>query len=224
MRHIAQTSLSATLAALLLLAAPMAAHAQDSTAAETEQPADPAEDLGLSLGEAVDEDGNRLGEEYIQEAAGDWTIVCIRTTLTDDPCSLRQLLRDGEGNSISTVDIVSFPPGNQVVAAGRIVTPLETLLTQQATLSVDGGAGRRYPFEFCTDQGCISRVGFAEADINAFRRGAEATLTIVPALAPDQKVRATMSLAGFTAGFKRLQELNQANAAAVAAARAANGN
>ena len=60
--------------------------------------------------------------------------------------------------------------------------------------------------------------------MNAFRRGAQATLTIVPALAPDQRVRATMSLAGFTAGFKRLQELNQANAEAIRLAREAQGN
>jgi len=56
--------------------------------------------------------------------------------------------------------------------------------------------------------------------VNAFRRGAEASLTIVPAGAPDQRVSLSLSLIGFTAGFGRIMELNEANAAAIAAARA----
>lgn len=217
MTPIVQTRLAA--AALALLLAAPAGFAQDQAEAEN-----PVDDLGLSTGEPVDAEGNRLGEEYILQVEGDWTIVCIRTGLDQDPCSMRQLLEDAEGNSISTVDLVSLGSGNDVVAAGRIVTPLETLLTQQVTLSVDGGAGKRYPFNFCTAQGCIARVGFSEGDVNAFRRGAQATLTIVPALAPDQKVNATMSLTGFTATYARLTELNAANAEAVRRARAAQGN
>jgi len=206
--------------------ASMAMAQEAETPADPTPEADPASELGLSLGEPVDEDGNRLGEEYILETAGDWTMVCVRTTLSQDPCSMRQLLRDVEGNPISTVDIVSFK-NSQVVAAGRIITPLETLLTQQVTLSVDGGAAKRYPFELCTTQGCIARVGFSEGDVNAFRRGAQAIVSIVPALAPDQRVEAIMSLIGFTAGFERLQGLNAANAEAVRAAQQAaaeNGN
>lgn len=223
MRPIVQTPLTAVALVAALAISP--AFAQDNAAggadAAPAQSGEPADQLGLSLGEPVDAEGNRLGEEYILDVEGDWTLVCIRTQLDQDPCSMRQLLQDADGNSISTVDVVSLTGGNQVIAAARIVTPLETLLTQQVTLSVDGGPGKRYPFEFCTEQGCIARVGFSDGDVNAFRRGNAATMTIVPALAPNQKVTATMSLSGFTAAFSRLQELNAANAAAVERARAA---
>jgi hypothetical protein len=37
----------------------------------------------------------------------------------------------------------------------------------------------------------------------AFRAGNAATLKIVPALAPDQQVVLTLSLAGFTASFEK---------------------
>lgn len=227
MKPIAQTLLIAFTAATLLATGPVLA--QDAAPA-TEAPATAAPAIeeapvpdaveGLATGEPVDADGNPLGQEYIKEVSGDWAIVCIRSGLSDDPCSLRQRLNDQGGNPVAVIDIVSMPPGRQVVAAGRIVTPLETLLTQQITLSVDGGAGKRYPFEFCMKDGCVSRVGFADGDVNAFRRGNAATVTIVPVLAPDQKVNAIMSLKGFTDGFKRLTELNLANQAAIEGARA----
>lgn len=225
MRPFAQTALRPlALAALLSLGTlPTAAQNEAAEAPAADAEAQSSSDLDLQMGEPVDEEGNTLGEEYILEVQGDWTIVCIRTVLPDDPCSMRQLLRDPDGAAISTVDIVSLPPGSQAIAAGRIITPLETLLTQQVTLAVDGGAGKRYPFEYCNQLGCISRVGFTEGDVNAFRRGAQATMTIVPALARDQRVQATMSLSGFTAGFNRVKELNEANARAIEAAQAAEG-
>jgi invasion protein IalB len=40
------------------------------------------------------------------------------------------------------------------------------------------------------------------------KRGNVAKLTIVPAVAPGQKVELDVSLSGFTAGFARLQELS----------------
>ncbi len=49
--------------------------------------------------------------------------------------------------------------------------------------------------------GCIARVGFTQAEIDGFKKGAKATLTIVPVAAPDQKVALDISLKGFTAGF-----------------------
>ena len=41
--------------------------------------------------------------------------------------------------------------------------------------------------------------GAGDADL--FKRGNAATITIVPALAPDQPVELSLSLSGFTAGF-----------------------
>jgi invasion protein IalB len=68
-------------------------------------------------------------------------------------------------------------------------------------MQVDAGQTRRYPFAFCDTEGCYSRLGFTEADVDQMRRGSSATLTVVPAMAPDQEVVLEMSLSGFTAGM-----------------------
>jgi invasion protein IalB len=48
-----------------------------------------------------------------------------------------------------------------------------------------------------------------EADVTAFKRGKEATITIVPALAPDQTVDLALSLSGFTAGYDKASVIEQ---------------
>jgi invasion protein IalB len=87
------------------------------------------------------------------------------------------------------------------VAGATIVVPLETLLTEQLTIAVDGAQPKRYPFTWCAPLGCIARVGFTQAEIDGFKKGAKATITIVPFAAPDQPVNLDLSLKGFTAGF-----------------------
>ncbi|MDT0683728.1 invasion associated locus B family protein [Roseicyclus sp. F158] len=170
---------------------------------------------------AASVEGAALGQTYILEASGDWEVHCVNTQLDADPCVLHQLLQDGAGNSVATIEIVSIPGGQQAVAGATIVTPLETLLTQQVTLSVDSGQARRYPFTFCVPAGCVSRVGFTEAEVNSFRRGAAANLRIVPASAPDQEVNLNVSLSGFTDGFSMVREANLANAAEIEELQAA---
>ena len=52
-----------------------------------------------------------------------------------------------------------------------------------------------------------------------FKKGANATMTIVPFVAPDQKVELKVSLKGFTAGLDAVAAANKlADAAAAAAA------
>jgi invasion protein IalB len=87
--------------------------------------------------------------------------------------------------------------------------PLETSLPAQVTVAIDGGAGKRYPFAFCNPVGCYARVGLTDADISAYKRGNEAKITIVPALAPDQKVVLNLSLEGFTAAYDKVSVLDR---------------
>ena len=203
---------AAILAAALALALAAPAAAQD-------------DDLSLDMGTPVEEGAGaaepELGSAYVREVFTDWEIRCIRTELEHDPCAMHQILQDGEGNAVATIELVNLPERQQAAAGATIVTPLETLLTRQITLSVDDGPQRQYPFSFCTAQGCVARVGFTGPEVDAFRRGAVARLVIYPAGAPDTPVELDASLSGFTAGFARLQELNALNAEAVAAARAA---
>lgn len=175
-------------------------------------------ELGLSMGTAEGEapagDGTpQVGQQYVAEVSGDWEIRCVKTENGKDPCQLYQLLRDDNGNSVAEFSLFNLANAGEAVAGATIITPLETLLTQQISLSVDGGAARKYPFTFCAAIGCFARVGFTANDVGAFRAGNAGRLQIVPAGAPDQKVNLTMSLTGFTKGFERMSELNE-NAAA----------
>ena len=47
-----------------------------------------------------------------------------------------------DGNSVAEIAIVSLPDSGQAVAGATIVVPLETLLTEQLVMRVDGGQER----------------------------------------------------------------------------------
>ena len=116
-------------------------------------------------------------------------------------------MRDEDGNSVAEFNIFPLPEGQQAVAGANIVTPLETLLTANLRLAVDSGQAKRYPYSFCSQVGCFSRIGLTADEVAAFRAGAAASVTIVPAAAPNETVELTLSLSGFTAGFNALVEI-----------------
>lgn len=188
---------------LLALAMPVSVQAQTTQAqsAETTTGTTPSQlDLGTP-------EGPQLGERYAREESGDWTIACIKTDAETDPCSMLQLLQDDQGNTLGEISIFRLEGGGQAVAGGTIVVPLETLLTAQVVIAVDDGQGKRYNYSFCSPMGCVAQIGFTEADIDAFKRGKEARVSIVPAPAPDQRVDLRMSLVGFTAGYDKTDVL-----------------
>ncbi|UWR28615.1 invasion associated locus B family protein [Sulfitobacter sp. W002] len=207
------------LCAALALTAPMTAFAQTAT---EEQPAQTEEqqlqpgtsgnaaqiEEQLSLGEDADKDPE-LGKPYTKKEIGSWEMRCIKTEEEVDPCQMYQLLADGEGAPVAEVSLFRLPDGGQAKAGATVVVPLETALPAQLTLSVDGGKARRYPYAFCNPVGCYVRMGLTDADIGAFKRGKQAVLTIVPALAPDQEVKLTLSLDGFTAGYDEVSVIEQ---------------
>lgn len=189
---------SAVIGAVMMLG--VSAYAQDTTGAEETGNGDA---LGLSTGEVIGAGGD---ESYTGATHGDWELVCMRAEQGEDPCQMYQLLRDGDGNATAEITMFPLPPGEEAVAGATILTPLETLLTAQLVMQVDDGAAKRYPFTFCTAIGCIARVGFTAAEVDAFRGGATATWRLVPVAAPDQTVDLNMSLIGFTAAFTDLTE------------------
>ena len=207
------------LCAALALTAPMTAFAQTATEEEPAQTEEQQLQPGtsgnaaqieeqLSLGEDADKDPE-LGKPYTKKEIGSWEMRCIKTEEEVDPCQMYQLLADGEGAPVAEVSLFRLPDGGQAKAGATVVVPLETALPAQLTLSVDGGKARRYPYAFCNPVGCYVRMGLTDADIGAFKRGKQAVLTIVPALAPDQKVNLTLSLDGFTAGYDEVSVIEQ---------------
>ena len=210
------THLTKTLPILMLLALAAPALAQgtdgDTEAATTEaETGDAPNPLALSMGEDAGAEGDGTPEPgtiYRASVHGDWELRCIKAESGTDPCQLYQLLDDGNGNPVAEINL--FPVGGegQPAAGATVITPLETLLTEQLSMSVDGGAVKKYPFSWCSQIGCFSRMGLSNADLDSFRRGINATLTIVPVAAPDQKVSLNVSLKGFTAGYRELTDVH----------------
>ena len=205
---------------LCLSVAPLAhaqtteAPAQDSTPAENPDPALADLQLGAEVEDAP-------GTQYVAETFTDWQMTCVRSGLEADPCQMYQVLKDKDGNAVSEVTLFNLPAeAGQVALGGTIVTPLETLLPAQITLRVDAAKAKVYPFTLCAPVGCISRVGFTQAELDAFRRGNKATITIVHALNPEQPIPLDMSLKGFTAAYDAVVKANAAADAAIAKAQA----
>ena len=157
----------------------------------------------LDLGET----GPRIGEQYVKETSGAWSITCLRTEEGDDPCLLRQVLSGAEGEPIAEISINKLPEGTEAVAGARLTVPLETMLQAQIAVSIDGAPGKRYNYHHCNPVGCVAQLGFTQGDIDAMKAGSKATISLVSILAPSQLLQIEMSLDGFTSGYDQLDVL-----------------
>ncbi|MBT9383786.1 invasion associated locus B family protein [Pseudooceanicola sp. CBS1P-1] len=161
----------------------------------------PAQNGELSMGEDPNKDP-QVGQNYTKGKEGDWTIQCVKTDKEKDPCHMVQVLKGEEGNSVAEITIFRVPAGNgPAIAGANVIVPLETLLPAGVLVNVDGSADKKYPFATCTQVGCVARVGLAQDDLNALKKGKVANVTIRPFSRPDVTVPLKMSLSGFTAAF-----------------------
>ena len=150
-------------------------------------------DQGLSLGQAA-------APQVTQEVIGDWTLNC-RSNGTQESCEMFQLLTQDDGAPAVAVTLFPVAGQGQAVAGANMIVPLETLLTAQLSIAVDENLPRVYPFAFCNPNGCLSRVGLTQEELDAYKGGSVATISIVPAAQPDRLVQVEMSLKGFTKAF-----------------------
>lgn len=192
-------------------AAPEAAAEQETqTATQTEaQTEAPSNGTGLDLGQPVQE-GPRLGERYSKAQHGDWDLACVKTEQEQDPCSLLQIVVDSQNNPLAEMSLFRLEQeGSPAVAGATVIVPLETLLPAGLTISIDGAPAKRYTYSFCNPLGCVAQIGLTQEDIDAYKRGKEAILTLRPAPAPDQVLNMKLSLSGFTAGFNVVDVVKQ---------------
>lgn len=167
---------------------------------------------GLSMGTEIGADGQQVdgpGTSYIEANFDAWEQRCVRTEDGSNPCQLYQLLKDPQGNAVAEFSMFNLPNGGQAAAGATVIVPLETLLTENLLLAIDGGKAKVYPFTFCSTIGCVARIGFTAAEVEQFKKGAKGVLTIVPVVAPDQKVTVELSLKGFTAGYTAVSATNK---------------
>ncbi|WP_135448660.1 MULTISPECIES: invasion associated locus B family protein [Tabrizicola] len=216
----AKTTTSALAFILALAALPLAAQTTEEAPTEAPAAADSATPEGLSMGQEVA--GSGVGDTYVAANFEAWQQRCVRTENGIDPCQLYMLLKDGDGNNVAEFTIFGLPKGTQgpAVAGATFIAPLETLLTAGMTLQIDAGKPKAYPFTFCTQIGCVARIGFTAEEVAQMKKGANAKITIVPFVAPNDKVELSVSLKGFTAGLAAVDAANDAADAAAAAAQA----
>ncbi|MEP0154949.1 invasion associated locus B family protein [Pseudophaeobacter sp.] len=203
-----------TLAALLAVTSAVSAQDSETATTDTSEPVaqtnEATADQVLDLGQPVDDGTPKLGDRYAKETHGDWDLACIKTEAETDPCSLLQILTDPNGNPMAEVSLFRIDqPGGQAVAGATIIVPLETMLPAGLTISVDGAPGKRYNYSFCNPLGCVAQIGLTQSDIDTFKAGGEATMSLRPAPAPDQLVEMKMSLKGFTAGYNVVDVVQQ---------------
>ncbi len=218
----AKTTSTALALILALTAAPLLAQTEAAPATEETAPADAATAENLALGQEVDA-ADGPGSTYTAANFEAWEQKCVRTEAGVDPCQLYLLLKDQEGNAVAEFTMFNLPAGSEgpAVAGATFIAPLETLLTAGMTLQIGEAKGKLYPFTFCAQIGCVARIGFTAEEITAMKAGANGKITIVPFVAPDEKVELTISLKGFTAGYDAVVAANDAaDAAAKAAAPA----
>lgn len=143
-----------------------------------------------------------VGQVYLAQSFDAWELRCKKTADGADPCVLFQLLKDSTGNPVAEISFSALPPGGEAAAGANVMVPLETLLTRNLGMLIDGGQSKVYPFVFCTREGCVSKVGLTAEEVTLMKKGAKAVVTLVPAVAPDKVVSLDVSLKGFTAGFE----------------------
>ncbi len=203
-----------SLAVVLATAAPVFAQdaetaAPDVAAEQEPQSEAPVTGPALDLGQPVQE-GPRLGERYSKEQHGDWDLACVKTEEEQDPCSLLQIVVDSQNNPLAEMSLFRLEQeGSPAVAGATVIVPLETLLPAGLTISIDGGPAKRYTYSFCNPLGCVAQIGLTQEDVDAYKRGKEAILTLRPAPAPDQVLNMKLSLSGFTAGFNVVDVVKQ---------------
>ncbi len=161
----------------------------------------PADGTGLAMGQAV----GQGAEPYVKGTFGDWELRCLKTKDGSDPCEIYQLLKDAKGNAVAEITMLALPDGAQAAAGSTIIVPLETLLPRQLQVAIDANEPKLYPFTFCTQVGCFSRIGFTAEEIENLKKGTKATISVVPIAAPDQVVSVDISLKGFTDAFEAVK-------------------
>jgi invasion protein IalB len=177
-------------------------YAQETT--QESQPAAEAPQTGAGTELDLGESGPRVGEQFVKEKVGDWSIACINSGTDNDPCALRQVLLGPQRQPIAEITIEKLAEGAPAIAGATVIVPLEILLQAQLAFSIDGAPGKRYNYHTCTPVGCIAQLGFTQGDVDAMKAGSKAKLSMVSVLAPNQLIELEMSLSGFTAGYDGL--------------------
>ncbi len=148
-------------------------------------------------------------DEVSSEKVGAWDLQCAKTGPEPRPCRMYQLLTDQEDTPVIEMTMYRLPEGAPAAAGATFVAPLNTLLTAQLSVSIDGVLVQRVPFTLCYEAGCVARMFMSPIEAQAFQNGKSSTVSLVPALAPDQVVTVEMNLDGLKDAFEKAHPVKQ---------------
>ena len=144
------------------------------------------------------------GASSLNEAHGDWAVVCTVPEGTVH-CSMSQTHVSGEnGQRVLGVELRMAAGGG---VNGLLVMPFGLRLADGVRLAVDEDAPLpTQAFSTCLPVGCLVPLSFPADTVTAFRNGTALGLT---ATANDtgQEIAFSVSLRGFTSALARLSEL-----------------
>ncbi|MFQ5438207.1 MAG: invasion associated locus B family protein, partial [Paracoccaceae bacterium] len=84
--------------------------------------------------------------------------------------------------------------------------PLGVMLPNGMVFAVDDKKPKQYPFAFCSNVGCVARVGFTALELESLRSGSNGKITIRMINNPGQPIDIGLSLKGFSAAFAALSK------------------
>lgn len=145
-----------------------------------------------------------MGEVYLVDTFSDWQKLCVRSERQTETCHIYQLLIDDNGHPTAEVSIVRILGEEGIPAGATITTPLETLLTERLSFSIEPGVSADYPFSWCDRRGCYVRAALSDDDIFSMKEGSSGLITITSLSTPNQPMELEVSFLGFSAAFESL--------------------
>lgn len=135
------------------------------------------------------------------ERIGDWIKVCEPIpNSTQKTCGIIQnVIIQETGESVLKAVVREESIGHTVLLS----LPLGFALPPGIEVRVDQGAAVRYPVQTCTNHGCLSGWLLDDAKINAMKRGATMTVTLLDLNGTPFEI--PISLTGFTKGFEAIR-------------------
>jgi invasion protein IalB len=157
--------------------------------------------LAAAMAPALAPEVRAQQEAVVKATHGDWEVRCAEAS---GACVMTQRVSGDSDNTLYVVEVVRLPENPNAVAGMRVRAPMGVLLTRGLQVQVDNGEAVQAPFVFCVQDVCVAEIVLREQDLNVFRRGAVAKLTVYPAQAPDTPQQGDLSLIGFTASYDEL--------------------
>ena len=134
-----------------------------------------------------------------------WTVRCEadRRDPAVKRCFIFQGIVAGEGKKRIMMVVVAYPVGQNQPRLTAVL-PLGVDLRPGVELTVDAGAGKRYPFAFCLPDGCQAHAPMDDALLGSFKRGVEGSVAF-RRLPDGRGLKVPFSLRGFTAALNSLK-------------------